>query len=132
MPTQVNIPKASSAVNVANTVATIVEIGTGIATTIATVSDDRQRANFQQNLQLLTNEQQLVLAKALNNAKSQDERLKILASALTNISNQRINNLQEIISQQEKNRRNLLVTNAIKVSALIIVSGFVIYLVSKK
>jgi hypothetical protein len=132
MPTQVNIPKASSAVNVANTVATIVEIGTGIATTIATVSDDRKRANFQQNLQLLTNDQQLVLAKALNNAKSQDERLKILASALTNISNQRINNLQEIISQQEKNRRNLLVTNAIKISALIIVSGVVIYLVSKK
>lgn len=126
------LPKGSTAVNVANVAAMAVDIGTGIATTIASISDDRKRTAFQQNLQLLTNDQQIALSKALNNANNEQERLKILGLALTDMSKQRINNLQEIISQQEKNKRTQLITNAIKVGALIIVSGVVIYLVAKK
>ena len=108
------------------------DIALSVATTIAGVRDERQRVNFQQNLQLLSNDQQFALAKALNNANSQEERLKILGLSLTDMTNQRINNLQEIIAQQEKNRRSKLISNAIQVGALIIVGGIVIYFVAKK
>jgi transcriptional regulatory protein LevR len=126
------LPKGSTAVNVANAAAMAVDIGTGIATTIASISDDKKRTAFQQNLQLLSNDQQIALSKALNNANNEQERLKILGLALTNLSSQRINNLQEIISQQEKNKRTQLITNAIKFGALIIVGGVIIYLVIRK
>jgi hypothetical protein len=108
------------------------DIALSVATSIAGVRDERQRVNFQQNLQLLSNDQQVALAKALNNANSQEERLKILGLSLTDMTNQRINNLQEIIAQQEKNRRSKLISNAIQVGALIIVGGIVIYFVAKK
>ena len=108
------------------------DIALSVATTIAGVRDEKQRVNFQQNLQLLSNDQQAALAKALNNANSQEERLKILGLSLTDMTNQRINNLQEIIAQQEKNRRSKLISNAIQVGALIIVGGIVIYFVAKK
>lgn len=126
------LPKGSTAVNVANAAAMAVDIGTGIATTIAGVSDERKRTAFNQNFQLLSNDQQLALAKALNNANSQDERLKILSFALTDMSKQRINNIQEIIAQQEKNRRTQLITNAIQVGALFVVAGVVIYFITRK
>jgi hypothetical protein len=126
------LPKGSTAVNVANAAAMAVDIGTGIATTIAGVSDERKRTAFNQNFQLLSNDQQIALAKALNNANSQDERLKILSFALTDMSKQRINNIQEIIAQQEKNRRTQLITNAIQVGALFVVAGVVIYFITRK
>ena len=108
------------------------DIALSVATTIAGVRDEKQRVNFQQNLQLLSNDQQVALAKALNNANSQEERLKILGLSLTDMTNQRINNLQEIIAQQEKNRRSKLISNAIQIGALIIVGGIVIYFIAKK
>jgi len=126
------LPKASKAVNVANVAALAVDIGTGIATTIAGISDDRKRTVFQQNLQLLTNDQQIALSKALNNANSEDERLKILGFALTDMSKQRINNLQEIVAQQEKSKRTKLVTNAIQLGSFFVVSGILVYFVTKK
>lgn len=126
------LPRPNTAINAANAIAFATEIATGIATSIASVRDDRMRANFQQNLQLLSNEQQLALAKALNNANNQEERLKILGLALTDMSKQRINNIQTIIAEQEKNRRSKLVTNAIQVSALFIVGGVLVYYIAKK
>lgn len=126
------LPRPNKAVNAANVIAYAVEIGTGIATAIAGVRDDRMRANFRQNLQLLSNEQQLALAKALNSANNQEERLRILGLALTDMSKQRINNLQEVIAQQEKNRRNKLVVTALQVSAFFVVGGLVVYYIAKK
>lgn len=132
MANESNIPKASKAVNIANTAAQVVEIGTGIATTLAGIQDSNQRAKFSQNLQLLTLSQQETLAKALNNANNETERLKILSNALTDMSKQRINNIELLVAEQEKNKRNQLITNAITIGALIIVSGVVIYLIAKR
>jgi len=126
------VPKPSGAVNATNAIAYASEIATGIATTIAGVRDDRMRNNFQQNLQLLTNDQKIALAKALNNANNQEERLKLLGLALTDMSKQRINNIQLIVAEQEKNRRNKLITTALQVSALFVVGGFLVYYLAKK
>ena len=58
-----NLPQANATLNAANAIAGIAQIGTGIATTIAGVRDENQRAKFTQNLQLLTLSQQETLEK---------------------------------------------------------------------
>jgi hypothetical protein len=126
------LPRPNKAVNAANAIAYAVEIGTGIATAIAGVRDDRMRANFRQNLQLLSNEQQLALAKALNSANNQEERLRILGLALTDMSKQRINNIQQVIAQQEKNKRNKLLVTSLLIVGVLGVVGVIAYLYNKK
>ena len=127
-----NLPQANATLNAANAIAGIAQIGTGIATTIAGVRDENQRAKFTQNLQLLTLSQQETLEKALNNANNETQRLQIISMALTDMSKQRINNLQELVAQQEKDRRSQLITGAVELSVFFVVAGVVIYFVSKK
>ena len=124
--------KLQKTANIASIAGTAVEIGATVATTIASIGDARQRAEFQSNLEILTSEQQERLAKALNNAKNANERLKILAASLSNFTSDRIGSIEKVISEQEKNRRNKILSNSIQVSALLLVTGFVIYLLIRK
>ena len=133
MPPQPNFtPKQAKAISSANTasaIADIANIGTSIATTIASINDARKREMFQQNLAILSNEQQITLAKAINNASSETERLSIISQALTNISSQRIANLQKIVTEQEKNKRTEKILYA---SVIIVILGVFIYIIEKK
>lgn len=133
MPSQANFtPKQAKAITSANTafaISDIANIGTSIATTIASVNDARKREMFQQNLAVLSNEQQITLAKAINNANSETERLSIISQALTNISSQRIANLQSIVADQEKKKRTETILYA---SGIIVVLGVLIYVIAKK
>jgi ribosomal protein S13 len=133
MPPQPNFtPKQAKAISSANTasaIADIVGIGTSIATTIASVEDARKREMFQQNLAVLSNEQQITLAKAINNANSETERLSIISQALTNISSQRIANLQNVVTEQERKKRTETILYA---SGIIVVLGVLIYVIAKK
>lgn len=118
----------SAAVNATNAIATIAEIGTGIATTIAGVNDAKLRSRFEQNLSLLSNDQQIALAKAVNNAQSEDERLSIITQILTNLSNQRIANIESLVAEQEKNKRNDLL---VKAGIFVVLGGLLVYVVAK-
>ena len=133
MPPQPNFTpqqaKAISSANTANAIADIVNVGTTIATTIASVNDARKREMFQQNLAVLSNDQQITLAKAINNANSESERLAIISQALTNISSQRIANLEQVVAEQEKNKRTQTILYA---SGIIVVVGVLIYVIAKK
>lgn len=133
MPPQPNFTpqqaKAISSANTANAIADIVNVGTTIATTIASVNDARKREMFQQNLAVLSNEQQQTLAKAINNSNSESERLAIISQALTNISSQRIANLEQVVADQEKKKRTETILYA---SGLIVVVGVLIYVIAKK
>lgn len=133
MPPQPNFTpqqaKAISSANTANAIADIVNVGTTIATTIASVNDARKREMFQQNLAVLSNDQQITLAKAINNASSESERLAIISQALTNISSQRIANLEQVVAEQEKNKRTQTILYA---SGIIVVVGVLIYVIAKK
>ena len=84
---------------------------------------------FQQNLAVLSNEQQITLAKAINNANSETERLSIISQALTNISSQRIANLQNVVTEQERKKRTETILYA---SGIIVVLGVLIYVIAKK
>jgi ribosomal protein S13 len=121
--------KAITSANTASAISDIVGIGTSIATTIASVEDARKREMFQQNLAVLSNEQQITLAKAINNANSETERLSIISQALTNISSQRIANLQNVVTEQERKKRTETILYA---SGIIVVLGVLIYVVAKK
>ena len=133
MPPQANFTpsqaKAITSANTASSIADIANVFTSIATTIASVNDARKREMFQQNLAVLSNDQQLTLAKAINNANSSTERLSIISQALTNISSQRIANLQSIVIEQEKKKRTEKIIYA---SGIILVLGILIYVVAKK
>ena len=133
MPPQPNFTpaqaKAISSANTANAIADIVNVGTSIATTIASVNDARKREMFQQNLAVLSNDQQITLAKAINNASSESERLAIISQALTNLSSQRIANLEQVVADQEKKKRTETILYA---SGIIIVVGVLIYVIAKK
>lgn len=133
MPPQANFTpaqaKAITSANTAGSIADIANVFTSIATTIASVNDARKREMFQQNLAVLSNDQQLTLAKAINNASSATERLSIISQALTNISSQRIANLQSIVIEQEKKKRTEKILYA---SGIIVVLGILIYVVAKK
>jgi ribosomal protein S13 len=133
MPPQPNFTpsqaKAITSANTASAISDIVGIGTSIATTIASVEDARKREMFQQNLAVLSNEQQITLAKAINNANSETERLSIISQALTNISSQRIANLQNVVTEQERKKRTETILYA---SGIIVVLGVLIYVISKK
>jgi hypothetical protein len=133
MPPQANFTpaqaKALSSANTASAIADVANVFTSIATTIASVNDARKREMFQQNLAVLSNDQQLTLAKAINNANSSTERLSIISQALTNISSQRIANLQSIVIEQEKKKRTEKIIYA---SGIILALGILIYVVAKK
>jgi hypothetical protein len=133
MPPQPNFTpaqaKAISSANTASGIADVANFFTSIATTIASVNDARKREMFQQNLAVLSNEQQITLAKAINNASSETERLSIISQALTNISSQRIANLQNVVTEQEKKKRTETILYA---SGIIVVLGVLIYVIAKK
>lgn len=133
MPPQPNFTpsqaKAITSANTASAIADIVNVGTSIATTIASVNDARKREMFQQNLAVLSNDQQITLAKAINNASSESERLAIISQALTNLSSQRIANLEQVVADQEKKKRTETILYA---SGIIVVVGVLIYVIAKK
>jgi cytochrome c553 len=114
--------------NAANAIAQFAEVGISVATTIAGVHDERLRAKFEQNLALLSNDQQLTLAKAINNAQSEDERLRIMTQVLTSLSNQRISNIESLVAEQEKNKRNDLL---VKAGIFVVLGGVLIYVLSR-
>lgn len=73
---------ASSAANTAGLIGAGVSALTGIATTIANISDQNKRREFQQQIDLLTNQQQQQLNLKLLVANTQTERLNILSQSI--------------------------------------------------
>lgn len=97
--------------------------------TIASVSDANQRRKFSQNLDLLTSEQQNALNKALLDAGSETERLKILKEVLTDLQAKRIDLLVASVTEKERKTR----TNTyIAAGAFILVGIALVALIVKK
>ena len=73
-----SIDKSIISANISSSIASGTSVVTDIAKTIAAVSDAKQRQKFSQNLDLLNSDQQAALGKALLDAESETERMKIL------------------------------------------------------
>jgi CHASE3 domain sensor protein len=91
--------------NVSSTISSGTSVVTDIAKTIAAVSDANQRRKFSQNLDLLNSDQQSALSKALLDANSETERMKILRDVLTDLQSKRIDLLVANVTEKEKKSR---------------------------
>lgn len=102
------MPDATSTQKTINA-AIIAESGANIAgmvvSAIAGIKDAKQRGMFSANLQLLDQEQQSTLNKAMLAANSEQERMAILKDVLTDLSKKRIDLLTAQVSGQEKQAR---------------------------
>jgi hypothetical protein len=100
-----SIDKSVIAANVSSSIASGTSIATDIAKTIAGISDANQRRKFSQNLDLLNADQQAALGKALLDAESETERMKILRDVLTDLQSKRIDLLVASVTEKEKKSR---------------------------
>jgi CHASE3 domain sensor protein len=91
--------------NVSSAISSGTSVVTDIAKTIAAVSDANQRRKFSQNLDLLNSDQQAALSKALLDAESETERMKILRDVLTDLQSKRIDLLVANVTEKEKKSR---------------------------
>lgn len=121
--------RASQSANTAAAIQAGGEVAALAINTIASVSDANQRRKFSQNLDLLTAEQQAALNKALVDAGSETERLKILRDVLTDLQAKRIDLLVASVTEKERKSR----TNTyIAAGAFILVGIGLIALIVKK
>lgn len=113
--------QGAKAANIASAVSAGADIASSALTVIAGISDQKKRAQFQNNLSFLTLDQQGKLERELRDANSESERLKILTSALGSLNAQRIGNIASVYAEQEKKKRNqqLITLGAIAVIGVI-------------
>jgi hypothetical protein len=96
---------------------------------ISGISDQKKRAEFQNNLSFLSLDQQNKLEKLLIESNSESERLKVLTSALSSLNMQRIGNIASIYAEQEKKKRN---QQLITIGAIIAFGAVALVIVLKK
>jgi hypothetical protein len=120
--------RASQAANTAAAIQAGGEVAALAINTIASVSDANQRRKFSQNLDLLTAEQQEALNKALVDAGSETERLKILRDVLTDLQAKRIDLVASVTEKERKSRTNTYIA----AGAFILVGIGLIALIIKK
>lgn len=70
--------------------------------------DADKKRNIEQQLAFLNNEQKLKLEKQLREAKSEEERLKILGTTLEGITAARVKGLSTVQVEKEKTKKQLI------------------------
>jgi hypothetical protein len=105
MSNQIRQGRNNSRANTGDTITAIGDASSAIITAIGSVNDANQRRKFSQNLDLLNADQQMALSKALLDANSETERMKILKDVLTNLQSKRIDLLVANVTEKEKKNR---------------------------
>jgi len=121
--------RASQAANTAAAIQAGGEVASLAINTIATISDANQKRKFSQNLDALSLEQQGALNRALMEANSETERIKIIRDVLSDLQSKRIDLLVASVTEKERKTR----TNTyIAAGAFILVGiGIIAYIVKK-
>jgi hypothetical protein len=123
------VDKSIISANVSSSIASGTSVVTDIAKTIAGINDANQRRKFSQNLDLLNSDQQSALNKALLEANSETERMKILRDVLTDLQSKRIDLLVAGVTEKEKKKR----TNTyLAAGAFILVGIGLVVLIAKR
>jgi hypothetical protein len=107
---------------IANIVSAGVSVGSSVFSVISNIQDNKQRALFDANFRALSSEQQKKIDQQVSRAKSESDRLSILANALTQISVARISTQATLVSEEEKKKRNdmILIGGVMIATALLI------------
>lgn len=120
---------ASKGANTADIIQATGDVASLAINTIASVNDANLKRKFSQNLDALSLDQQDALNKALMEANSETERIKIIKDVLTDLQSKRIDLLVTSVTEKEKKTR----TNTyIAAGAFILVGiGIIAYIVKK-
>jgi hypothetical protein len=120
------VPKGG---NTADIIQVAGDVASLAVNTIASVNDANLKRKFSQNLDALSLDQQDALNKALMEANSETERIKIIRDVLTDVQSKRIDLLVASVSEKERKAR----TNTyIAAGAFILVGiGIIAYIVKK-
>ena len=121
--------KGTKGGNTADIIQVAGDVASLAVNTIANVNDANLKRKFSQNLDSLSLDQQDALNKALKDANSETERIKIIKDVLTDLQSKRIDLLVASVSEKEKKTR----TNTyIAAGAFILVGiGIIAYIVKK-
>lgn len=112
------VDKSAKAANIASIVSTAGDVSALAINVISGISDQKKRAVFQQNLAILTADQQKKLDQLLIDARSEAERLQIITNALASSNVQRINNIATMYAEAEKKKRN---------QQILVIGGFLVF-----
>lgn len=120
---------ASKGANTADIIQATGDVASLAINTIASVNDANLKRKFSQNLDALSLDQQDALNKALMEANSETERIKIIKDVLTDLQSKRIDLLVTSVTEKERKTR----TNTyIAAGAFILVGiGIIAYIVKK-
>lgn len=133
MSKQVSVADLSSKGAKAANIASLISSGGDIAATaisvISNIQDQKRRALFQNNLALLSADQQRALERSLISANTESERLKILSERLTQLNIQRVTNIATVYAEQEKKKRNQQILIA---GVIIVFISAAIFIIVKK
>lgn len=105
--------------------AQVVQAGAAVVSTISSISDASKRRLYEQNLGLLSLDQQKALNKQLIAANSEDARQAILANTLGQIGSARVNALSAVQVEKEKTKKVLTIA---AIAGLALVVGLVVIL----
>jgi hypothetical protein len=113
------IAKASG---VANIVSAGVGVGSSVFSVISNIQDNKQRALFESNFRSLSSDQQKKIDQQVSSARTQSEKLSIIANSLTQLGVARINTQATLVSEEEKKKRNemILIGGVMIATALLI------------
>jgi hypothetical protein len=107
---------SANAANIANIASAGIGVGSSVFSVIANIQDSKQRALFEANFKSLSADQQRKIDQQVSAATSQTAKLNILANSLTQLGVARITAQANIITEEERKKRN----------ELILIGGFVI------
>lgn len=123
-------PQSNPSEKVANVTA-IVKTGADVASMaislIAGMGDAKKRAQFSNNLTLLSEEANKQLQQRLLDANSESERMQILSEYLTDASKARIDNLTLTYKTEEARKRMVILVTGGVIIAIAVIAGFIIY-----
>jgi F0F1-type ATP synthase membrane subunit c/vacuolar-type H+-ATPase subunit K len=110
-------------------ISSIVGAGAATAGAIGSTKNAKLRREYEQNLAVLNQQEKDALEKKLQETKTTEERHKILADTLSNITMTRLNAIEQQKLENKKTFNKLLVIGGISVAILII--GLIIVKVKK-
>jgi hypothetical protein len=120
---------SANAANIANIASAGIGVGSSVFSVIANIQDSKQRALFEANFKSLSADQQRKIDQQVSAATSQTAKLNILANSLTQLGVARITAQANIITEEERKKRNELIL----IGGFVIATGLIItYIVIKK
>lgn len=101
-------------------ISSIVGAGAATGSAIASTKNAKKRREFEQNLAALNQQEKDALEKKLQEQKTIEERQKVLAETLSNITMARLNAIEQQKLENKKTFNKLLVIGGISVAILIV------------